>query len=341
MTEDAKQCKTTARNVELLTVIKIGGAAITNKSQFETLNEQGVREAAICIAQVKKRIDGGIVVVHGAGSFGHFTAKKCGLRSEAIVLDSFRRDGELHEGCAKTRLSVLKLNSVVLNALHDVGVAAIGMSPLSLGWWCEQGNESNSNHNTSSSLSMMPIERAVRAGFIPVIHGDVILSNYGNETDLTSSRVRIMSGDEIVYVIAKHFHHSLHCVSFLTDVDGVFDSDPKVASNMTEGDADGFSILKQEQPKLLRDIAITDEFDCKTFGSETAPEKGDHTSFNDVTGAMKGKLKYAAKSAKLVKNVRIANLLNRRKTNNVLACLPEPLPEDWIGTELKAEQKDC
>ncbi|KAH8060821.1 hypothetical protein JL721_9043 [Aureococcus anophagefferens] len=51
-----------------VTVVKLGGSAITDKARFETLDEAGLRAAAEavrrCVADGRR-----VVVVHGAGSF--------------------------------------------------------------------------------------------------------------------------------------------------------------------------------------------------------------------------------------------------------------------------------
>ncbi|KAH8060530.1 hypothetical protein JL722_4633 [Aureococcus anophagefferens] len=61
-----------------VTVVKLGGSAITDKARFETLDEAGLRAAAEavrrCVADGRR-----VVVVHGAGSFGHFQAREHGV----------------------------------------------------------------------------------------------------------------------------------------------------------------------------------------------------------------------------------------------------------------------
>mmetsp|Transcript_9371 Transcript_9371/g.14019 ORF Transcript_9371/g.14019 Transcript_9371/m.14019 type:complete len:102 (+) Transcript_9371:224-529(+) len=86
------------RNVS---IIKIGGSSITDKASFETLDESSLKWFANCIfrsidpkyvspekddeddgddsgraTKSKNRI---FVIIHGAGSFGHHSAKKYGL----------------------------------------------------------------------------------------------------------------------------------------------------------------------------------------------------------------------------------------------------------------------
>jgi len=53
-----------------LVIIKLGGAAITRKQTFETLNDDVLDLCASHIAQLHaNRVR--LVIVHGAGSFGH------------------------------------------------------------------------------------------------------------------------------------------------------------------------------------------------------------------------------------------------------------------------------
>ena len=53
-------------------VVKLGGSAITDKAAFETLAAESLAAAAAAIAAGGQRT----VVVHGAGSFGHFQARE-------------------------------------------------------------------------------------------------------------------------------------------------------------------------------------------------------------------------------------------------------------------------
>lgn len=62
-------------------IVKLGGAAITDKQVFETINEE-VLDA--CVEQLRTVISEDLpgeatCIVHGAGSFGHHTAKAAGV----------------------------------------------------------------------------------------------------------------------------------------------------------------------------------------------------------------------------------------------------------------------
>lgn len=55
-------------------VVKVGGAAITDKGQLETLNAAVLDATAAQLAQAVT--ENPAIVVHGAGSFGHHQASQ-------------------------------------------------------------------------------------------------------------------------------------------------------------------------------------------------------------------------------------------------------------------------
>ena len=88
--------------VVLKRIVKLGGAAITNKSSLESLNEEVLD---VCVEQLRIVIseDGpgeATCIVHGAGSFGHHTAAAAG-----VALGSLQREG-VREGFVATRHAV-------------------------------------------------------------------------------------------------------------------------------------------------------------------------------------------------------------------------------------------
>lgn len=71
-------------------IVKLGGAAITKKEDFETLNSECLRGCTRQLAEVIAADLPGekTIVVHGAGSFGHFQASASGVfrgGSDAVV----------------------------------------------------------------------------------------------------------------------------------------------------------------------------------------------------------------------------------------------------------------
>merc|ERR1712224_781821 len=100
----------------------------TFKGKFETLNTEALELTA---QQLGVLLSEGVqpLVVHGAGSFGHFQAREFGLSRGTSADGGGLLPQRLREGFAKTRLSVTTLNRHVLSALVSAGVPAVGISP--------------------------------------------------------------------------------------------------------------------------------------------------------------------------------------------------------------------
>ena len=66
-------------------IVKIGGAAVTDKASFETLNGSVLCDVAEQLKQVYAQNPiADFVVVHGAGSFGHFQASRADVHRGGV-----------------------------------------------------------------------------------------------------------------------------------------------------------------------------------------------------------------------------------------------------------------
>jgi len=74
-------------------IIKFGGACITKKDKFETFNEEGIKWCVETIEQMQENNDP-IIIVCGAGSFGHHQAKKYELVKGETTLNYGEQDQE-------------------------------------------------------------------------------------------------------------------------------------------------------------------------------------------------------------------------------------------------------
>lgn len=223
----------------IVVLIKIGGSSVTHKGMKETVNDAILKWFATTLAIeidsyflnlpivqddstcIRNRMH--FVVVHGAGSFGHHTAKEFGLQGVTepppnewhdSKNDDESRRFQMH-GLSATRLSVQKLNRIVVSALFDQGINAVGISPC----LAVPGIQAHGPSTPESKDALLSIvESALRAGLVPVLHGDACL--YG------SRQAGILSGDILMEILASApwIHHAV----FLTDVDGVFTRDPRL-----------------------------------------------------------------------------------------------------------------
>ncbi|XP_070565589.1 uncharacterized protein [Ptychodera flava] len=82
-------------------IVKLGGSAITNKNSFESCKKEAIHHAAQIIAQ----LNGKCVVVHGAGSFGHFQAREYGV-SNGFHGSTVHEAARVKMGFCQTRTSV-------------------------------------------------------------------------------------------------------------------------------------------------------------------------------------------------------------------------------------------
>ena len=195
-------------------VLKLGGSVVTDKSSPETVADERLARAADAIAEY----DGDLVVVHGGGSFGHHHAERHGVTTTSGT-DDARAVGEIHA-------AMKELNAAVVDALLDRGVPALPVHPLSV---------ASRDADDSLSLPVEPLRRMLGEGFVPVLHGDVVVHAGRGAT--------ILSGDEVVVALARGL--SADRVGLCSDVPGVFDRAgevvPRVESFRDVSDALGGS----------------------------------------------------------------------------------------------------
>lgn len=185
-----------------LLVIKAGGSIITNKnSQQPELRHEIVTHIS---EQIKIIIDHGdyqIILVHGAGSFGHPLAKKYHL-GQGFVQEQARF------GFAETVNKMLELNQQIVAKFLEMQIKAISLPPHSFIW---------AKSKSAFSLDTRLLEKYLIENFTPILFGDMILDEVKG--------CSILSGDTLVGLLAKKLQAKK--VIFLSDVDGVFNHNPK------------------------------------------------------------------------------------------------------------------
>jgi isopentenyl phosphate kinase len=203
-------------------LIKVGGSSVTDKSTRETLNFEAIRWFADAMHDAIAAGNASYILVHGAGSFGHHSAKEYGLQGQTKappLLSSSRNDcldhRNLMEGVAKTRFSVQKLNQAIISAFLEHGVPAVGISPC----FSVPGMQAHGGDNTAKNSLVEVVRKTVQAGLIPILHGDACL--YGE------NGAGILSGDTVMEILGSEADYVSSAV-FLTDVDGVYTADPKI-----------------------------------------------------------------------------------------------------------------
>ena len=245
-------------------LVKLGGSAVTRKSQFETLNAERLNATAASLARARSDVQGNTVLVHGAGSFGHFQASQHGVsRGTSDTRFSWL-------GFCATRSSVTRLNAAVVEALARNGLPAIGLSPFPR-WRTRNGQPLA----RCTRACVSEVRELLERGFTPVLHGDACLDEKRGSA--------ILSGDAIMVALCASSSLKPERAVFLTDVAGVFSHPP---------DEPGARLL----PRLLVNArgALVGSADG---GGGARGRKGERSGVpsmsvaaHDVTGGIAGKL---------------------------------------------------
>tara|TARA_B100000212_G_scaffold274295_1_gene213795 strand:+ start:6178 stop:6966 length:789 start_codon:yes stop_codon:yes gene_type:complete len=178
-------------------VIKWGGGLITEKSQLCTINQTVVDSLADVCSKSDKRL----VIVHGAGSYGHLKSKEFRLAEGNI--ESLDQDSAVSE----VRSDMLKLNGIVLESLRNKGIDARSYPP----------------HTWANGVG------ATFKGKLPLHDGVTVV--YGDVVDDTSTDFGILSGDDLMYRYATEIPGVERAIFAIGEVDGILRVPPSRASS--------------------------------------------------------------------------------------------------------------
>ena len=288
--------------IEVDVVVKIGGALITDKSGVEALLPEKLERIADDIGQL---IGTGarVVVVHGAGSFGHPQAagppniarghpRRVGDDSGGSSVVETLCDGrpraagtgpppgqaappvalrsvDLRPGFSQTRAAVLRLNGLVVAALAARGLFPVAMSPFPM---CR------SDAGAGQWLDAVP--GILRHGFVPVLHGDAVLDD--------RQACTILSGDALLTMLCGRLPVR-RCV-FVTDVPGLFSAWPPTLPSARLVPRIAVDVAASLDENMLRILGRGDGGQV-AIGGEGSDE-GPSTR-KDTTGGMRGKVSNA------------------------------------------------
>ncbi len=221
-------------------VVKIGGSVLTESRQRRV----GVRKSALVhiAMDVASLLQTGYqcVIIHGAGLIGHPMA------AEYDLIHGLNHEGALM-ALARTSNAMSSFNAQLVDILHSKSIPAVGMSPHTL---------ATVSHGKLRAFRDAAVAQFMEIGCVPVLYGDVVVDQ--------QQGCSILSGDVTCCHLARRLGADL--AVFLSDVDGVYDSDPKI-----HGDAKLISSIRRDQVGPVAD-----------FGG--SPQRV------NVTGEMRGKI---------------------------------------------------
>ncbi len=162
MAAGSRQEETDARGRLSVTLVKLGGSLITDKTKPRTVEREHLGRLAAEIAAGWS--GGGLIVGHGSGSFGHPEARAAGLVGGA---GGRRLDSPADRmGIARTQSAAQALHRTIVSSLIDAGVPAYSQPPSGF-LVAEDGKP----HGDPPA----PLAEALRSGLVPVTMGDVAI----------------------------------------------------------------------------------------------------------------------------------------------------------------------
>lgn len=150
--------------------VKLGGSILTDKTQAEAINTGALHATIRVIAEVLHENPAlRMVIAHGGGSFGHYWAAKYATHRGA-------HDATGWHGVARVADAMGRLNRLIVAALLEAGVNAIGVQPSA---------SALAHAQTLGHVETATVERMLQptsadehaARLVPVLYGDVVLDD--------------------------------------------------------------------------------------------------------------------------------------------------------------------
>lgn len=188
-------------------VLKFGGSVLTNKAGFMEADAGNIQSLAKMLGKAWKGGLRSLILIHGAGSFGHPLVEKYGLHGKISTPAQ-------EEGAEKTHSACVSLCIMLVDALKENGIPAIPLHPYDLG---------GLKNGRISSFDRARVESTAKGGSLPVLHGDMM-----RDSELGYS---VCSGDQLVSFFGKDAER----IIFGTNVDGVLDDKGKLIESINSG----------------------------------------------------------------------------------------------------------
>jgi len=222
-----------------LVVIKLGGSALTDKNRIYTPRLSAMHRAAKEVKVILRNHS--VVLVHGAGSYGHIPVEKYGLTKGY-------RDRKQLKGLSATKFKLLELETILDDILlgQRIPIIPIIASDFII-----------TRKGRIDTADLTALKGWLDLDCVPSTGGDIVPD--------TQNGFAILSGDQIAAYIAVKFR--ARKLIFGTDVDGIFDSNPKL----------------DRAAKLVPALSISE--------SSRLVNKAMPRTTPDVTGGMAGKIR--------------------------------------------------
>lgn len=186
-----------------LIILKIGGSVITDKfSKKPKVDFKNLKRIVKEIAQAYNFQKMSLILIHGAGSFGHLIVKKTGI-------DKGIKNEKQLRAFAETQRLQNELNSIVTKYLINENLPAIP---------CQASQSAIMKSGRLVKMDISAIKDLLKIGMIPVLYGVPAFD--------INQKCSILSGDQIASFLANKL--TAKKIIHGTNVDGIFTDDPNI-----------------------------------------------------------------------------------------------------------------
>jgi isopentenyl phosphate kinase len=189
--------------MDKVTILKLGGSAITDKARECTPDIPVIQHVADQLSDY----DLPLVLIHGGGSYAHPFVKRSGL-------DHGFRDRSQLRSVSETEFYLSQLTRIICASLLLRNKFPVPLHPMSFVTLYK---------GKVKRILLDPIRQALTTGLIPLLHGDLVFDE--------SQGIGVLSGDRIASLIGLRLGASR--VLLGCDVDGVYSENPKTFPNAT------------------------------------------------------------------------------------------------------------
>jgi isopentenyl phosphate kinase len=189
-------------------IIKLGGGLITDKQNYRTIDMNAIESCSKAIAKIVEQ-GKKVILVHGAGSFGHKLSKEWRLTEGKLDIqpDKENNIGSQDEARKRVQEDMMELSTTILRSLAGHKLKCILHPPRN---WVN-----GTGPNFKGDLSRFTEQKDA----VHITFGDIV------QTD--DERVfGILSGDDLMVRLASELPAVSACVFALGDVEGVLTGPP-------------------------------------------------------------------------------------------------------------------
>lgn len=192
-------------NMEKITIIKLGGSLITDKSRPMLAREKIIARIAKEIKIASELYSGKLLIGHGSGSFGHSSAAKYQTQKGIINKASIKGVSEVADVASR-------LTKIVIKHFRKAGIPAVAFAP---------GSFIVSEKQKEKRFFVEPIKEALKRGVVPLVYGDVVFDK--------SQGFGIFSTEKVINVLVRGLSKDfkIERIVYLGVTNGVYDETGK------------------------------------------------------------------------------------------------------------------